>query len=529
MTTTTETEAAAPQEPANAPLDELRRRKRIISEPESDARVEQQHARGKLTARERIGHLLDKGSFEELGAFVTHRSSEFGLAEKKYPGDSVITGYGKINGKPAYVYSQDFTVLGGSLSEVAAEKICKVMDLAMRNGAPIIGISDSGGARIQEGVASLAGYGEIFMRNTLASGVVPQISAILGPSAGGAVYSPAITDFTLMVRGISQMFITGPDVIKAVTGEEITHEALGGADAHAVHSGVSHFTLDSELECMETIRALLSYLPPNNLDDPPTGDQDDDPERADEDLRSIVPQESNRPYDMLDVVARVLDYGDFLNVQREFAPNIIVGFGRLHGRSVGVVAQQPAHLAGVIDIHASVKAARFVRFCDAFNIPIITFADVPGYMPGQDQEHRGIIRQGAKLLYAYAEATVPKITVVTRKAYGGAYVVMGSKHLRTDINLAWPSAEIAVMGPDAAVNIIHRRELADSKDPESARAELIEDYRTSFANPYQAAERGFIDDVIDPARTRPLLIRALDALQNKRDVLPPKKHGNIPL
>ncbi len=510
-------------------LEDLKLRKQGPESSGGAARIEQQHAKGKLTARERIALLLDPGTFEELDSFVTHRSSEFGVADKKFPGDSVVTGYGKINGRTAYVYSQDFTVFGGSLSEVTAEKICKVMDLAMRNGAPIIGIGDSGGARIQEGVLSLAGYGEIFMRNTLASGVVPQISAILGPSAGGAVYSPAITDFTLMVRGVSQMFITGPDVIKAVTGEEISHEELGGADAHATFSGVSHFTLDSEEECMETIRRLLSFLPLNNLDDTPLGDQDDDPERADEALRDIVPEESARSYDMLDVLERIVDNGDFFNVQSAFAPNIIIGFGRLNGRSVGIVAQQPAYLAGVIDIHASVKAARFVRFCDAFNIPIITFADVPGYMPGKDQEHRGIIRQGAKLLYAYAEATVPKITVVTRKAYGGAYVVMGSKHLRTDINLAWPSAEIAVMGPDAAVNIIHRRRLADSENPEATRAELIEEYRANFANPYRAAERGFIDDVIDPAETRPKLIHALDALQNKRDTLPPKKHGNIPL
>ena len=516
------------QTPASR-LESLKLRKQQALSGGGPDRVEQQHARGKLTARERIALLVDPGTFEELDAFVTHRSSEFGVGERKAPGDSVVTGYGKINGRTAYVYSQDFTVFGGSLSEVTAEKICKVMDLAMRSGAPIIGIGDSGGARIQEGVLSLAGYGEIFMRNTLASGVVPQISAILGPSAGGAVYSPAITDFTLMVRGISQMFITGPDVVKAVTGEEITHEELGGADAHAEFSGVSHFTLDSEEECMETIRRLLSFLPLNNLDDPPLGDQDDDPERRDESLRDVVPEESARSYDMLDVIHRVVDHGDFFGIQHSFAPNMIIGFGRLYGRSVGIVAQQPAYLAGVIDIHASVKAARFVRFCDAFNIPIITFADVPGYMPGKDQEHRGIIRQGAKLLYAYAEATVPKITVVTRKAYGGAYVVMGSKHLRTDVNLAWPSAEIAVMGPEAAVNIIHRRALADADDPEATRAELVAEYRENFANPYQAAERGFIDDVIDPAETRPKLVHALDALQNKRDTLPPKKHGNIPL
>jgi acetyl-CoA carboxylase carboxyltransferase component len=510
-------------------LEDLLRRKDAAKGTAGEPRVEQQHAKGKLSARERISLLLDPGTFEELDSFVTHRSVDFGTAEKKYPGDSVVTGYGKINGRTAYVYSQDFTVFGGSLSEVTAEKICKVMDMAMRNGAPIIGIADSGGARIQEGVASLAGYGDIFMRNTLASGVVPQISAILGPSAGGAVYSPAITDFTLMVKGISQMFITGPEVVKAVTGEEITQEELGGADSHGMLSGVSHFTLESEEECMDTIRHLLSFLPQNNLDEPPAADSDDDPERTDEVLRAIVPDDSAKAYDMLDVISRVVDNGDFLNVQRDFAANIIVGFARLGGRSVGVVAQQPAFLAGVIDIPASVKAARFVRFCDAFSIPIVTFVDVPGYMPGKDQEHQGIIRHGAKLLYAYAEATVPKITVVTRKAYGGAYIVMGSKHLRADINFAWPTGEIAVMGPEAAVNIIHRRRLAESEDPEATRAELVEEYRENFANPYQAAERGFIDDVIDPAETRPKLIRALDSLQNKRDTIPPKKHGNIPL
>jgi len=401
--------------------------------------------------------------------------------------------------------------------------------MAMQNGAPIIGLNDSGGARIQEGVVSLAGYGDIFMRNTIASGVVPQISAVLGPSAGGAVYSPAITDFTLMVRGISQMFITGPDVVKAVTGEDVSLEELGGADTHAQLSGVAHFVLDSEEECMETIRALLSYLPQNNMEDPPLGDPDDDPYRAEQSLREVIPDDPSHPYDMMEVLQTVLDDGEFLEVQRDFAPNIIVGFGRLGGRSVGIVAQQPAYLAGVIDIHASVKAARFVRFCDAFNIAIVTFVDVPGYMPGTEQEHRGIIRQGAKLLYAYAEATVPKLTVVTRKAYGGAYIVMGSKHLRADINFAWPTAEIAVMGPDAAVNVIHRRRLAESENSEAERAKLIDEYRETFATPYQAAERGYIDDVIDPAETRPRLIRALDMLQNKRDTLPPKKHGNIPL
>lgn len=513
----------------NERLEDLKQRKDEAHGTGNEARVEQQHAKGKLTARERISLLLDPGTFEEIDPFVVHRSSHFGIAERQYPGDSVVTGYGKIHGRTAYVYSQDFTVFGGSLSEVTAEKICKIMDMAMRNGAPIIGIADSGGARIQEGVASLAGYGEIFMRNTLASGVVPQISAILGPSAGGAVYSPAITDFTLMVRGISMMFITGPEVVKAVTGEDISQEELGGAESHAALSGVSHFTLESEEECMDTIRHLLSFLPQNNLDDPPMADQDDDPDRIDEDLRAIVPDDANRAYDMLEIITRIVDNGEFLDIQRDFAPNIIIGYGRLAGRPIGIVAQQPAYLAGVIDIHASVKAARFVRFCDAFNIPIVTFVDVPGYMPGKDQEHRGIIRQGAKLLYAYAEATVPKLTVVTRKAYGGAYIVMGSKHLRADVNFAWPTAEIAVMGPDAAVNIIHRRRLAEADDPDALKVQLIEEYKENFANPYAAAERGFIDDVIDPAETRPKLIRALDMLQNKRDTLPPKKHGNIPL
>ena len=513
----------------NERLEDLHERREEAHGTSNEARVEMQHAKGKLTARERVALLLDPGTFEELDSFVVHRNSYFGTAERKYPGDSVVTGYGKVNGRTIYLYSQDFTVFGGSLSEVTAEKICKVMDMAMRNGAPIVGIADSGGARIQEGVASLAGYGEIFMRNTLASGVVPQISAILGPSAGGAVYSPAITDFTLMVRGISMMFITGPDVVKAVTGEEISQEELGGAESHAALSGVSHFTLDSEEECMDTIRHLLSFLPSNNLDDPPMTDPDEDLDQIDESLRSIVPDDSNRAYDMMDVLGRIIDDGEFLNVQRDFAPNIIVGFARLAGKPIGIVAQQPAYLAGVIDIHASVKAARFVRFCDAFNIPIITFVDVPGYMPGKDQEHRGIIRQGAKLLYAYAEATVPKITVVTRKAYGGAYIVMGSKHLRADVNYAWPTAEIAVMGPDAAVSIIHRRRLAEADDVEATRKQLVDEYKESFANPYHASERGYIDDVIDPAETRPKLIRALDMLQNKRDTLPPKKHGNIPL
>ena len=521
--------AMAVQKKTNERLEELHQRREAASSAGGAARGEQQHAKGKLTARERLSLLLDPGSFEELDSFATHRSSDFGTDERRYPGDAVITGFGRIAGRLTYVYSQDFTVFGGSVSEVVGEKICKVMDMAMRNGAPIVGLADSGGARIQEGIMSLAGYGDIFLRNTMASGVVPQISAILGPSAGGAVYSPAITDFTMMVKGISQMFITGPDVIKAALGEEITHEELGGASSHGEVSGVAHFVLESEEECLDTIRELLSYLPQNNLDDPPLGDQTDDPDRADVELRSLVPDDSAKAYDMTEVVRRVVDYGDLLEVHRKFAPNIIVGFARVMGRSVGVVAQQPAFKAGVIDIDASVKAARFVRFCDAFNIPILTFVDVPGFMPGKDQEHGGIIRHGAKLLYAYAEATVPKITIITRKAYGGAYLVMGSKHLRSDINYAWPTAEIAVMGPDAAVNIIHRRQLEQATDPEAERARLIEEYRDSFANPYQAAERGFVDDVIDPADTRPKVVRALDMLQNKRDTMPPKKHGNIPL
>jgi acetyl-CoA carboxylase carboxyltransferase component len=513
----------------NESLEELLHRQQEAQGYEGSERNELQHSKGKLTARERIALLLDPGTFEELDGLVTHRSNDRTIIDKKYPGDSVVAGYGKINGRLVYVYAQDFTVLGGSLSEVAAEKICKVMDMAMRNGAPIIGMADSGGARIQEGVVSLAGYGEIFMRNTLASGVVPQISAILGPSAGGAVYSPGITDFTMMVQGISQMFITGPDVIKSVTGEEITHESLGGAETHAVVSGVAHFSLESEEECMDTIRHLLSFLPQNNLDDAPIMETEDDPDRRNNELRTIIPDDGARAYDMTTIIQLVVDSAEFLLVHRDYAPNIIVGFARLNGKSVGVVAQQPLYLAGVLDINASVKAARFVRFCDAFNIPIITFVDVPGFMPGKDQEYGGIIRHGAKLLYAYAEATVPKITVVTRKAYGGAYVVMGSKHLRSDMNFAWPTAEIAVMGPDAAVNIIHRRRIAESDNPDIVREELTDEYRENFATPYQAAERGYIDSVIDPAETRPKLIRALDMLQNKRDTLPPKKHGNIPL
>ncbi len=492
-------------------------------------RVDQQHEKGKLTSRERINLLLDPGSFEEIDPFVTHRTTDFGMGERKMPGDAVVTGYGKVDGRQIFVFSQDFTVFGGSVSEVVGQKVCKVMDLAMKMGCPIVGLNDSGGARIQEGVLSLQAYGEIFLRNTLASGVVPQITAILGPSAGGAVYSPAITDFIFMAGGISQMYITGPDVIRAVTGEDVTHEELGGAMAHGTRSGVAHFVCESEDECLGQVRRLLGFLPSNNMEDPLPFPTMDDPERADESLASVVPDEPNKAYDILDVVLRIVDDADFLEVHQGYAPNIVVGFGRLNGRTVGIVGNQPSYLAGVLDINASVKAARFVRFCDCFNIPVITFVDVPGFMPGTEQEYGGIIRHGAKLLYAYAEATVPKISVMTRKAYGGAYIVMGSKHLRGDINLAWPSAEIAVMGPEGAVNIIFREELTKAEDPDARRTGLIQEFRDKFANPYVAASFGYLDDVIDPRETRPRLIRALGMLQNKRDTLPPKKHGNIPL
>ena len=510
-------------------LEELHQRHAESKAGGGESRIQQQHAKGKLTARERIELLLDEGSFQEVDPFVTHRSTEFGIGERRYPGDAVVTGYGRVNGRLVFVFAQDFTVFGGSLSEVVGEKVCKIMDLAMKNGAPVIGLNDSGGARIQEGVVSLAAYGDIFLRNTLASGVVPQISAVLGPCAGGAVYSPAITDFIFMVKGIGQMFITGPDVIKAVTGEEITHEQLGGAETHSTLSGVTHFALDSEQECMQQIRRLLSFLPQNNMEDPPMGDSFDDPDRVDTELRTIIPDDPQRPYDMKEIIQRVVDHGDFMEVHEHHAQNIIVGFGRLASRTVGIVAQQPAYLAGVLDINASLKAARFVRFCDAFNIPLVTFVDVPGFLPGKEQEHGGIIKHGAKLLYAYSEATVPKLTVLTRKGYGGAYVVMSSKHLRGDFNLAWPTAEIAVMGPKGAVSIIFREQISQAEDPEAARARLAEEFRDRFANPYIAAGRGYIDDVIDPAETRPRLIKALDTHQNKRDSVPPKKHGNIPL
>ncbi len=492
-------------------------------------RIEQQHKRGKLTARERIALLLDEGTFEELDPFVTHRSTDFGLGDKRFLGDAVVTGYGQINGRVAFVYSQDFTVFGGSLSEVVGDKIIKLMDMAMKVGAPIIGLADSGGARIQEGVASLRGYGDIFLRNTLASGVIPQISVIMGPCAGGAVYSPAITDFIFMVKGTGQMFITGPDVIKAVTGEEISHEELGGAMAHAAKSGVAHFALDSEEQTLEQVRRLLSFLPSNNVEDAPHLPPTDAPDRRDEALRRLIPEDSAKPYDMKELILTIADDNDFMEVHEHYAGNIIVGFARLNGRPVGIVAQQPAYLAGVLDIDASVKAARFVRFCDCFNIPLVTLADVPGFLPGTSQEHGGIIRHGAKLLFAYCEATVPKVSVITRKAYGGAYIVMSSKHLRGDINFSYPSAEIAVMGPDGAVNIIARDEIAKSENPEATRTRLIAEYRDKFANPFIAASRGYVDDVIDPAETRPKLIRALEMLQTKRDSLPAKKHGNIPL
>src|SRR5665213_3405377 len=493
------------------------------------ARIEAQHKKGKLSARERIDLLLDEGSFTELDRFVVHRSSDFGLAEQKYYGDGVITGWGRINGRLVYVFSQDFTVFGGSLSESFAEKIVKVMDLAMRNGAPMIGLNDSGGARIQEGVVSLAGYADIFLRNTLASGVVPQISAIMGPCAGGAVYSPAITDFTFMVANTSYMFVTGPDVIKTVTHEDVTKEALGGSMTHNSVSGVGHFIAPDDSDCVRMIRELMSFLPQNNREDPPRRACADPIDRADPELDGIVPAESNQPYDIKEVINRVVDDGWFFEVHEHFARNLVVGFARLDGRPAGIVANQPAFLAGCLDIDSSVKGARFVRFCDAFNIPIVTFEDVPGFLPGTAQEFGGIIRHGAKLLYAYAEATVPKITVITRKAYGGAYCVMGSKHLRTDVNLAWPSAEIAVMGPEGAVNIVYRRELMAAADPEAMRKEKIEEFRDRFASPFVAAERGFIDDVIEPHETRPKVIRALRMLENKVDTMPRKKHGNLPL
>lgn len=505
----------------------LKEKSRQAEEGGGKKRLEKQKASGKMTARERIAFLLDEGTFEEFDKFVVHRSTDFGLDKQKYLGDGVITGHGLIDGRKVFVFAQDFSVFGGSLSETHAQKICKVMDLAMKIGAPIIGLNDSGGARIQEGVVSLGGYADIFLRNTLASGVVPQISCILGPCAGGAVYSPAITDFNLMVKNTSYMFITGPDVIKTVTHEEVSKDELGGAMTHNTKSGVAHFAADSDEHCLRLTRELLSFIPSNNMEKPPFVPTADAPERVDEKLNSIVPESSNQPYDIREIIKTVVDEGYFFEIQEHFAQNIVIGFARLGGYSVGIVANQPAFLAGVLDIDASVKAARFVRFCDCFNIPLITFEDVPGFLPGVNQEHSGIIRHGAKLLYAFAEATVPKITVITRKAYGGAYCVMASKHIRTDINFAYPTAEIAVMGAEGAVGLLYRKEIAEND--EQFRQSKISEFEEKFANPYVAAERGFVDEVIEPKFTRPKLIRALSLLQNKRDTNPPRKHGNIPL
>ncbi|MDQ3381757.1 MAG: acyl-CoA carboxylase subunit beta [Actinomycetota bacterium] len=495
----------------------------------SEKQVARQRERGKLLARERLEKLLDPGSFVELDRFVRHREAEFGMRENRPWGDAVVTGYGTILDRKVFVFSQDFTVFGGSLSEVFAEKVCKVMDMAVKYGCPVIGINDSGGARIQEGVVSLAGYAEIFWRNVQASGVVPQISLVMGPCAGGAVYSPAMTDFVLMVEKTSYMFITGPDVVKTVTGEDVSFEELGGAATHATKSGVAHFTASDEETCLEEARYLLSFLPQNNVDPPPYAYPSDPAEREDASLDTIVPDSPNKPYDMKHVIERIVDDAEFLEVQPHWAENIVCGFARLGGYSIGVVGNQPGALAGVLDIDASVKAARFVRTCDAFNIPLVTFVDVPGFLPGPAQEWGGIIRHGAKLLYAYAEATVPKLTVITRKAYGGAYDVMSSKHIRADLNVAWPTAEVAVMGPEGAVNIVFRSELAESDDPDARREELIADYKERFANPYRAAERGYVDDVIEPRRTRPVLISALETALTKREPKPQRKHGNIPL
>jgi len=510
-------------------IEELRKKKEEARLGGGEKRIATQHEKGKLTARERIDLLLDEGSFEEVDMLVQHRCQDFGLEKHRYYGDGVVTGHGLIDGRPVFLFSQDFTILGGSLSEAYGQKICKIMDMAMKVGAPVIGLNDSGGARIQEGVVSLGAYADIFLRNTLASGVVPQISAVMGPCAGGAVYSPAITDFTLMVNHTSFMFVTGPGVVKTVTHEEVTFDELGGAETHATKSGVAHFISENEMECLQTVRKLVSYIPQNNMEDAPVIECTDDINRMDEELMTLVPENPNKPYDIKDVITRILDDREFLEVHAHYAQNIVVGFGRLNGKSVGIVANQPMVLAGVLDIDSSVKGARFVRFCDAFNIPIITFVDVPGFLPGTDQEWRGIIKHGAKLLYAFCEATVPKITVITRKAYGGAYDVMSSKHIRGDLNYAWPSAEIAVMGPKGAVEIIFRKEIESAEDQEKATEQKVSEYREKFANPYVAAERGYIDEVIEPQRTRPKLIRALQLLENKVDSNPRKKHGNIPL
>ena len=494
-----------------------------------EERIAAQHKSGKLTARERINLLLDEGSFQEMDKLVVHQCQDFNMDKKKFYGDGVVTGYGTIEGRTVFLFAQDFTVFGGSLSEAYGKKVCKIMDLAMKAGAPMIGLNDSGGARIQEGVASLAGYADIFLRNTLASGVIPQISAIMGPCAGGAVYSPAITDFVIMTQGISRMFITGPEVIKEVTHEDVTMEELGGADTHNTLSGVAHFSAENEEQTLVLIRELLSFIPDNNMEDSPLRETSDPVDRLDEDLNFIVPDDPNQPYDIREIIKVVLDDNCFFEIQEHFAKNIVIGFGRLGGKSVGITANQPDHMAGVLDINSSDKGARFVRFCDAFNIPLITLEDVPGFLPGVSQEHGGIIRHGAKLLYAFSEATVPKITIITRKAYGGAYCVMASKHIRADINYAYPTAEIAVMGPEGAVKIVYRKELEKAKNPEEFRQKKIEEFREKFANPYIACEKGYLDEVIEPKFTRPKLIAALRMLENKRDTNPPKKHGNIPL
>lgn len=492
-------------------------------------RIEAQHQKGKLTARERIELMVDPNTFEEFDAFVTHRSSDFGLEKQKFLGDGVVTGCGKINGRLVFIFSQDFTVFGGSLSEAHAEKVVKIMNAAMKTGAPMIGLNDSGGARIQEGVVSLGGYADIFLLNTLASGVIPQISVILGPCAGGAVYSPAITDFVLMTKGTSYMFVTGPNVVKTVTHEEVTSEELGGAEVHASKSGVAHFACDNEADAIERVKKLMRYIPQNNIEDPPSVECTDPLDREDESLNEIIPANPNQPYDIKDVIRLVVDSGSFFEVHELFAQNIVVGFAHLGGHSIGIVANQPSVLAGCLDINSAVKGARFVRFCDAFNIPLLVFEDVPGFLPGTDQEHGGIIKEGAKLLYAFCEATIPKVTVITRKAYGGAYDVMNSKHVRGDMNYAWPTAEIAVMGPKGAAEIIFKKEIASSKDPEAELQKKTEEYRKKFANPFIAAGRGYVDDVIEPKTTRPRLIRAFEMLRTKKDSNPPKKHGNIPL
>ncbi|MDX1637287.1 MAG: acyl-CoA carboxylase subunit beta [Balneolaceae bacterium] len=510
-------------------VEELKQKREAAKKGGGEKRIQKQHDKGKLTARERIDLLLDDGTFDEIDAFVTHRSNDFGLDKKRIPGDGVVTGQGKINGRPVYVFSQDFTVFGGSLSETHAEKICKIMDLAMKNGIPIIGLNDSGGARIQEGVSSLGGYAEVFWRNSMASGVIPQISAVMGPCAGGAVYSPALTDFIFMVKNSSYMFVTGPNVVKTVTHEEVTSEELGGANAHSSKSGVAHFAEENDALCLQNIRRLMEYVPLNCEEKPPRGEpKDPDPAKAGE-LDKIVPLNPNKPYDIKDVIRGIVDRESFMEVHEHYADNIVVGFARLDGRSIGVVANQPLSLAGVLDIDASVKGARFVRFCDAFNIPLLVFEDVPGFLPGTNQEWGGIIKHGAKLLYAFCEATVPKMTVITRKGYGGAYDVMNSKHIRADFNVAWPTAEIAVMGPKGAVEIIFRKEIANADDPEEKEKELVEYYKEQFAHPYKAAERGYLDDVILPGETRERLIRAMEFSENKVDSVPQKKHDNLPL